>query len=707
MKKHFLIAALPLLMTLAAPASAQKTLTLEDVYSNGLPQPKKPRWSWGEDGSTFTEGARKGKAPQELSADGSLELKVTGSKRVWRKETKHDYAVVNTATGEQTALGKGLPATELMFAKFSPAANRVAYVCEGNIYLEDPSTGEILPLTKDGGGSIVNGTSDWVYEEEFDLRDCFRWSPDGRYVAFWQFDTEGTGTFYMMDNVDSLYSIPVALPYPKVGTANSAVRVGVIDVATAGPDGADIRWFDLPGDPRQNYIPRMDFIPGANTVMIQQMDRRQQVNRVWYGECADMALSRMYEDRDEAFLNVCDNIEWLQEGKFFVWTSEKDGWRHLYKVARDGSSETLVTRGEFDVIGIARYDFKKGWVYFYATPEDDAVHTYLYRARLDGKKPAERITPSEFTGVNRYEFSADGRQAVHTFSTSNTPPRYTLVEMPSHKTVKVLEDNAKFAASFAEYGFPDREYVKVNIGEVILDAWIQKPKGFDPEKKYPVIFYVYGEPASSTVTDSWSRDRWSHLLCEQGWVVMSVDPRGTNNPRGRAWRKSVYRNVGILPLEDHAKAVLELEKTYSWMDRDRIGVWGWSGGGSSTANLMFKHPEIYKAGIAVAGVYNQLCYDTIYQERYMGLPEDNAAAYHDGSPLNWASGLQGKLMLIHGTGDDNVHYQCTEMLIDELVKFNKQFSLMVYPMRSHGINEREGTTLHLRSTMMRWWKENL
>ena len=706
MKIQYLFAALPLLMIPAAPAAAQKTLTLEDVYSRGLPRPVTPSWYWGEDGSTFTEGAPKREARLELSADGALALKETGSKRVWRKNTKHDYAVVNTATGERTALGKGFPSTELMFAKFSPADNRVAYVCEGDIYLEDPSTGEILRLTT-GGGAIVNGTSDWVYEEEFGLRDCFRWSPDGRYIAFWQFDTSGTGTFYMMDNVDSVYSIPVALPYPKVGTMNSAVRVGVIDIASAGPGGADIRWFDLPGDPRENYIPRMDFIPGENTVMIQQMDRRQQINKVWYGECTGMTLTQVYEDRDDAFLRVCDDITWLQDGRYFTWTSDKDGWKHLYKVARDGSSETLVTRGEFDVIGIARYDFKKGWVYFYATPEDDAVHTYLYRARLDGKKPAERITPAEFAGVNKYEFSADGRLAVHTFSNSNTPPRYTLVEMPSHRTVRVLEDNAGFAASFGEYGFPDREYVKVDIGETVLDAWIQKPADFDPGRKYPVIFYVYGEPASSTVTDSWSNDRWSHLLCGQGFVVMSVDPRGTNNPRGRAWRKSIYGKVGILPVEDHAKAVLKLEETYSWMDRERIGVWGWSGGGSSTANLMFKHPAIYKAGIAVAGVYNQLCYDTIYQERYMGLPGDNAEGYREGSAVNWASGLQGRLLLIHGTGDDNVHYQCTEMLIDELVKYGKRFSLMVYPMRSHGINEREGTVLHLRGTMLQWWKDNL
>lgn len=722
MKRIQSIAVLALLLAGASLAQAQ-TSALEQYYAAHTLRLRSPRVEWAGDGNSLVErvpGASEGTdiitgktvslvsdipvSYQQCvwSEDRTKALLTTGGKRVWRYETKNDYSVYSPADGSTRELGKGFEPTELMFAKFSPDASSVAYVYKNNLYLEDLASGNIRPLTTDGGDFIVNGTSDWVYEEELDLRDGFRWSPDGEYIAFWNFDTSGTGTFYMINNVDSIYSKPIPLPYPKAGTTNSAVKIGVVKIS----DGS-IRWFDIPGDPRENYIAVMDFIPDSDVVMIQQLDRRQQYNTVWYGDVRDMSLTKVYVDHDDAFLNTNDEIVWLEDGKYFLWMSEKDGWRHLYRVSRDGSSEMLVTKGEFDVISIAKMDVKGGYVYFYATPEDDAVHRYLYRSRLDGKKDTERLTPAGFEGSNSYSISADAKYAVHTFSNVSTPTYTELVSLPKHKTVKVLEDNAEYKAQYDKFGFRDAEYFKVDIGDIILDAWMMKPKDFDPSKKYPVIFHVYGEPASSTVTDRWNVDLWNRYLNENGYVVMSVDPRGTNNPRGREWRKSVYGKIGILPIEDHAKAVKKIESMFEWVDASRIGVWGWSGGGSSTANLMFKYPEIYKTGIAVAGVYNQLCYDTIYQERYMGLPSENAEGYFKGSPVNSASGLQGNLMIIHGTGDDNVHYQAMEMLINELVKNGKMFTMMTYPMRSHGINEREGTTMHLYTTMLNYWLKNL
>ncbi|MCQ2144745.1 MAG: S9 family peptidase [Bacteroidales bacterium] len=638
------------------------------------------------------------------SADRSKLLIFTNSRRVWRQNTRGDYWVLNLATNELKQLGKGLDESRLMFAKISPDGRKAAYVYYNNVYVEDLATGVRKALTSDGDDVIVNGTFDWVYEEELSCRDGFRWSPDSKRIAFWRSDTEGTGVFNIINNIDSVYSFNVPFPYPKAGTTNSAVKVGVVEVA----DGAT-RWFDLPGDPRQNYIARMDFVPdsGSGIVMIQQLNRLQNTNTVWYGDAVTMSLDNFLTDHDDAFLDIHDNIVWMDKNRAFTWTSEKDGWLHLYKMARDGKSEVLITKGDFDVMNILRIDVKGGYVYYMASPYN-ATESYLYRSRLDGKGRDERVTPEGLVGTHRYSISEDCKYAVHSFSNAWTPTQAELITLPDHKTVQVYADGANVKAEFDSWGFNYREYFKVNIGgDFELDAWMLKPRNFDPDKKYPVIFNVYGEPASSTVQNSWSSDLYNRVLNENGYIVMSVDPRGTHNYRGREWRKSIYGKVGDIAIEDHAKAVAKIIEMFSFVDADRIGVWGWSGGGSSTAHLMFKHPELYNTGIAVAGVYSQYLYDTIYQERYQGLPQTNPEGYYKGSPINYASGLKGNLFLIHGTGDDNVHYQSCEMLVNELVKQNKMFSMMAYPMRTHGISERDNTSYHLYQTMLRYWIEHL
>ena len=422
--------------------------------------------------------------------------------------------------------------------------------------------------------------------------------------------------------------------------------MGVVDVETARTG-----WFPVPGDPRENYIARMEFVPGTEEVMIQQLNRLQNTNTVYYGNVNTLELNPFYQDHDDAFLDIHDNIVWLDGNKFFTWTSEKDGWRHLYRVSRDGKKETLITKGEFDVIRILQIDTKGGYVYYMASPES-AVEQYLYRSRLDGKKAAERVTPMGFNGTYSYNISPGAKYALCSYSNCATPRVYEMVSLPDHKVIRTLEDNEALKAVYASYGFRTREYFQVDIGEVVLDGWMIKPRDFDPAKKYPVIFNIYGEPASSTVQNSWSGDYWNQLLAQNGYIVMSIDPRGTNNPKGREWRKSIYGKVGILAMADHAKAVRLAEEMFPFMDPERIGVWGWSGGGSSTAHLMFKYPDIYSTGIAVAGVYSQYLYDSIYQERYMGLPSTNPDGFREGSPINHAAGLKGNLLLIHGTGDD-------------------------------------------------------
>lgn len=645
-----------------------------------------------------------GIADYEWSEDNNRLLLFTNTKKVWRYNTRGDYWVLDRSSGKLTQLGKSLPASSLMFAKFSPDGNRVAYVSQQNIYVEDISTGTVIPLTTDGGGDIINGTFDWVYEEELDDRDGFRWSPDGNSIAYWQSDTKGVGTFYLINNTDSNYSKPLPFPYPKVGTSNSAVKVGVVSAS-----GGTTKWFDVPGDPRNNYLARMDFIPGSNEVMIQQLNRLQNQNKVWVGNTTNMQLNLLFTETDSAWVDIHDDIVWLDNNKYFTWTSERDGWVHLYKVSRDGKEIKPITKGNFDVVNINCIDPAGGYVYYIASPEN-FTQRYLYRSRLDGKGNAERVSPADMAGQHSYQISADAKYAIHSFENAQTPRRISLIDLRTHKEIKLMEDNKELKSRISELGLQPKEFIKVDIGPVVLDAWMIKPIQFDPQKKYPVIFHVYGEPAGSTVQDNWGTgdNLWHQYLANEiGCIVISIDNRGTKVPRGRDFRKCIYRQIGLLAADDQAAAAKKIMQTYSFIDSAHVGMWGWSGGGQMTLHGLFRHGDVFKTGIAVSFVALQTLYDNIYQERYMGLPDDNKYGYKEGSPLTHASKLQGKLMIIHGTGDDNVHYQNFEMLVNELIKNNKLFSMMSYPNRDHGIWQGVNTTLHLRRTMENFWKLNL
>ena len=638
----------------------------------------------------------------QWSEDNNQLLIFTNTRRVWRYNTKGDYWILNLKSGKLSQLGKTLPVASLMFAKFSPDGSRVAFVSEQNIFVEDLIDGRILKLTNDGGSNIINGIFDWVYEEELDCRDGFRWSPDGKFIAYWQSDTRGTGVFNIINNLDSIYPKIIPFPYPKVGTLNSAVKIGFV-VSTGGTT----HWLPIPGDPRNNYLARMDFIPNSNELIIQQLNRLQNKNFIWICKLENESIENIFTETDKAFLDIHDNIKWLDHEKYFTWTSERDGWLHLYKLSRDGKDLKLITNGNMDVTDINCIDENGGYVYYTSSPEN-YTQRYLFRSKLNGKGEPERITPLDKPGLNFYQVSPDAKWAIHSFQNTSQPELYELVDLPKHKVLRVLEDNAEVRQQYEKLGFNKKEFFKVDIGEIVLDGWMIKPAGFDPTKKYPVIFHVYGEPAASTVLDSWDgNDLWHQYLAQKGYIIMSVDNRGTNVPRGREWRKSIYRQIGILAAEDQAKAALKISSIFPFVDAERIGIWGWSGGGSMTLDCMFRHPEIYKTGIAVAFVADQRLYDNIYQERYMGLPDDNPEGYRDGSPINHAGNLKGNLLLVHGSGDDNVHYQNFERLVNELVKQNKLFSMMVYPMRSHGIYERENTSYHLRETFEKFWLQNL
>jgi len=636
------------------------------------------------------------------SNDGNKLLIFTNTERVWRYETRGDYWILDLISGKLNQIGKFANASTMMFAKFSPNGKKVGYVVNNNIYVEDLKNFDITQLTYDGSTRIINGTFDWVYEEELDCRDGFRWSPDSKNIAYWQSDTEGTGVFYLINNIDSLYSKPIPFPYPKAGTTNSAVKVGVVPAKSG-----TTTWFNIPGDPRNNYIARMDFIPNTNEVLIQQLNRLQNKNTVWIGNVKSMKLNIIKTDKDDAWLDIHDNIQWLDNEKYFTWTSEKDGWRHLYKVSKNGKEIDLITKGEFDVVNINCIDETGGYVYYIASL-DKYSERYLYRSRLDGIGETEQISPQNVEGRFSYQMSPNAKWAIATFQNTTIPNIISVVSLPAHEELTILEDNSEIKEKYDELNLNHKEFFKIDIGEVVLESWMIKPPNFDPSKKYPLIFYIYGEPWNSTVENRWTnRNLWHQYLAQQGYIIMSVDNRGTNVPRGRDWRKSIYRQIGILAAHDQAMAAKEIFGMFPFIDSERVGMWGWSGGGQMTMNCMFRYPNIYKTGIAVSFVSDQRLYDTIYQERYMGLPNDNSEGYYYGSPINHASKLNGNLMIIHGTADDNVHYQSFERLVDELVKHNKLFSMMSYPMRSHGLSERENTSLHLRRTMEDFWLKNL
>jgi dipeptidyl-peptidase 4 len=645
-------------------------------------------------------------------------LVFTNTRQVWRDKTRGDYWVLDRETHTLRKLGGDAAASSLLFAKFSPDGSKVAYVRANNIYVEDLQTGKITQLTADGSETTINGTADWVYEEELKVRDGFRWSPDCRRIAYWQFDTRGVGDFSLIYNLGVVRQVVTDIPYPRVGiypavfdirypqtgTTNPAARVGVVSA-----EGGETRWMQVSGDPRENYIARMEWGGNSNELVLQHLNRLQNTDDVLLADADTGAVRGIYQDHDAAWVDVMDEIPWLEGGKNFVWLSEKDGWRHAYIVSRDGKTERLVTRGAFDVIHFMAVDEKGGWLYFIASPEN-ATQRYLYRVRIDGSGNAEKVTPAGSQGVNAYDISPNGKWAFHLRSTFDSPPVTDLVELSGHHAVRMLEDNATLLANSAPLLKRPVEFFKLDIGDdVVLDGWMLKPTDFDPAKKYPLLVYVYGEPADTTVRDQWDQIHGlhHHLVATEGYIVASVDNRGTPAPRGREWRKMVYGSVGVLSSKDQAAALVALEHTRPYIDAGRVAVWGWSGGGSNTLNLMFRSPELYKVGICVAPVPDQRLYDTIYQERYMGLPQQNVDGYRAGSPINFADGLRGKLLLVHGTGDDNVHFQGSELLINRLIELGKPFDFMEYPSRTHAINEGPGTTLHLYSLLIRYLEEHL
>ena len=652
----------------------------------------------------------------DFSQNGQKLLIFANSQRVWRSNTRGDYWVLDLKDWKLRKLGGDAGPSMLMFAKFSPDGARVGYVRENNLYVEGLSDGRITKLTSDGSNHIVNGTFDWVYEEELFCRDGWRWSPDGNHIAYWQLDTSGVKDYLLVNDTAGLYPVVTTFPYPKAGQTNSAARTGVVSA-----DGGKTNWFDAPGDPRNTYPARMEWAGTSDEVIIQQLNRLQNTNVVMLGGIKDGGVRTILTEKDDAWVDVAwgdldwdkkglarGDVEWMDHGKRFLWTSERDGWRHIYSVSRDGRDIKCITPGNFDVIGAEKVDLTGGWFYYDASP-DNATQRYLFRTRLDGSGKTEKLSPAAQSGRHDYIISPRNDVAIHTYSNFTTPPITEVVRLPEHATLRSLIDNKALQERMKSLKQCPSEFFRVDIGGgVQLNGWMIKPPDFDAKKRYPVLFYVYGEPWSQTVLDAWGgrNQIWHTMLAQQGYIVMSVDNRGTPAPKGREWRKVIYRKMGVVNSGDQAGAVRAVAK-WPFVDPSRIGIWGWSGGGSSSLNAIFRYPDLYRMAMAVAPVADIKYYDTIYQERYCGLPQDHPDEYKQSSPVTFAAQLKGDLLVVHGTGDDNVHYQGTEALINALVASGKQFTMMAYPNRTHGINEGPGTTRHVFSLLTRYLKEKL
>lgn len=651
-------------------------------------------------------------------------LLFTKSVKVWRYNTRGDYWVYDFKKDEIQKLGRNMSGSSLMFAKFSPNENFVAYVSKeenenevrnsstsANIFLENLESRTIKKLTSsDGTKKLINGTFDWVYEEEFSCRDGFIFNEDGSKIAFWQIDANQVRDFYMINNTDSIYSYKIPVEYPKVGEDLSPARIGVISLIDE-----QTTWMKIPGEANKFYLPRMTWVPQENSLMIQQLNRKQNHSKIYIGDASSGEVELLTEERDEAWVDLRSSWpyqvqagwKFINEGKEFLYTTEKDGWSHIYRFDINKKTEYLVTNGEYDVIKPLAYDEKNDDVYFIASPEDP-TERYLYKTSIKGDGDLIRVTPRILEGSHNYQISTKSKYAFHSFSNYFTKPMQAVVSLPEHEFINKDQDMVRRYDPNMKKNHPLEFFEITTVDNVTMEGWIVKPKNFDKKKKYPVLFYFYSEPAGQTGVNrhgAGTNGLYDGDLGEDGYVYVTFDGRGTPSPKGRAWRKAIYRNIGRINVRDMAMGAKAVFDKYEFIDTSRVAVHGWSGGGTATLNCLFQYPEIFHTGIAVAAVANQLTYDNIYQERYMGDPKESYQDYVDGSPIKYAKNFKGNLLYIHGTGDDNVHYQNAEMLANELIKHKKVFYMLSYPNRSHGIRE-DGAYPHVRLMFTDFLKKN-
>lgn len=534
------------------------------------------------------------------------------------------------------------------------------------------------------------------------------WSPDGKQVLFVEFDQTEVRFRHVLNPTDPSYPEVDQHHFARVGEKIPALRVGVVNVGTR-----EINWLPIESPEEGFYLGQVEWAGNSDEVLVETMSRFRDKRRFVIVRVSDGNISKVFEETNAAWAISSQGknagLMWIRGGEACIVISEQDGWRHAFLHSRNGERIAELTPGEYDIIDRATVDEANGWFYFYASPEN-ATQKYLHRVPLDGSGTLSRITPNDLPGTHDYVFSPDSKWAFHTYSTFDTPPVTDLVELPGHRAIRVLEANTKLRATSQEWVSQPTEFLQIPIEDgVTLDAWMLKPGDFDSTKKYPVFVYVYGEPHAQTVLDQWgaAQSHFLRVVADLGYLVVSIDNRGTPAPKGAAWRRSIFGSLGPLSTEDQAAAVQELGHMKPYVDLSRVAIWGWSGGGSNTLNAMFRKPDVYHVGIAVVPKPQPHLYNAWFQEIYMRTREVNAEGYEKSAPINFAAGLKGDLLIMTGSGETNTHMQIIEGLVDRLIELGKPFDYMVYPNRNHGLREGPGSEPHVRMLIIRYLVEHL
>lgn len=628
----------------------------------------------------------------EFNADETKLLLTTNTQSIYRRSFTANYFLYDLASKKLDYLDKEHAPQTL--AEYSPDGKKVAYIFENNIYVKDLMNNQITQLTKHGKrNEIINGTTDWVYEEEFAITKGYSWSPDSKSIAFLKFDESKVKEF-TMSYYEELYPRMYTFKYPKAGEDNSKVEAYISTISTPSAVKVDLGEYE--------YIPRISWSTLNNSLIFQTLNRHQnhvKYNLVdWNGTVATSKV--FFEETASTYVEIDDNLIFLKDGKSILRTSEKDGYNHIYKIGFDGK-ETQITKGNWDVIEFLGIDDANKFIYYKAA-KTSAINKGIYKISMDGKKDTP-LSPE--VGNSGAQFVKGMNYFVLSYSHADQPTTYSLCDNKG-KLINVMEENAALKAKLKEYNLSKKEFITFELEGRSLNGWMIKPHNFDPAKKYPVYMAIYGGPGSNTVTNTWGgQDFMYHqLLAQSGYIVVSVDPRGTYY-RGAEFKKSTYLQLGKYETEDFIAVAKKLQ-SMDFVDATRIGIQGWSYGGFMTSLCMTKGADVFKTGIAVAPVTSWRYYDNIYTERFMRTPQENASGYDDNSPINFAKLLKGNYFLIHGSGDDNVHYQNSMEMINALVKENKQFDLFIYPNKDHGIYG-GNTRNHLFNMMFEYTKKNL
>ena len=627
-----------------------------------------------------------------FNEDETKVLLTTQTTSIYRRSYTAVHFLFDLKTGTLKALDETHQPQTL--AEYSPDGKMVSYIYKNDLYVKDIASGKVKKLTQDGKrNKVINGTTDWVYEEEFSITKAYDWSPDSKYIGFLRFNEKEVKEFNLT-YYGELYPQNYSYKYPKAGEDNSSVTAHIVTVKSGKISPIDLGEYE--------YIPRIEWSGNSNKLILQTLNRHQNDLKYHLIDLSGKKISHkvFFQEKSVSYVEIDNNLLILSDGNTILRTSEADGFNHIYKLSFDGKSEQI-TKGNWDVIEFYGIDEKEGQIYFSAA-QKDAISKGIYRINLDGSVIS---SISSETGYNEAEFTTGMKYFVKTYSNANTPPVYTLCDNLG-KEISVLEDNIKLKTSLSGYNLSKKEFVKFQSGNTTLNGWMIKPVNFNPNQKYPVYVTIYGGPGHNEVSDSWDGNDYLYhqLLAQKGYIVVSVDPRGTMY-RGAAFKKSTYLQLGKLETEDFINTAKELQKL-PYVDPNRIGIQGWSFGGFMTSLAMTKGADYFKMGISVAPVTNWRYYDNIYTERFMRTPKENETGYDDNSPINFVHLMKGKYFLIHGSGDDNVHYQNSMEMINALVRANKQFDLFIYPNRNHGIYG-GNTRNHLFTMMLDYTLENL